>query len=132
MALSNEELAREVLAADDARNAAMVAGDVPALERCLSEQLSYTHSSGFRDGKASYLASLRAGKVRYHSVRREETTVEPLGETAALMHGRLILAVSIDGQEKTVDSLFSSVWVLHEGGWQLRALSSVAGAQPQA
>ena len=47
--------AKEILALEERRYAAMLAADMGALEPLVHEDLVYTHSSGVVDGKASWL-----------------------------------------------------------------------------
>src|SRR5262245_64705019 len=57
--------ASEILALDDERFAAMTAGDRAAIERLLADDLTYVHSNGTVDDKASLLEALSSGKLRY-------------------------------------------------------------------
>ena len=134
MTSSNEflQFERAVLAADDARYAAMLAGDLSALEQRLAGQLSYVHSTGYMEDRLGYLAGVRAGKVRYLNAQRGQTTVERLSETVALMRGDVTLSIHTAGQDKVMNNLFLSIWVLHDGGWQMQAWTSVPRAQPSA
>jgi hypothetical protein len=60
---------QEILGLEDQRFAAMVARDFSALDKMVHEELLYTHSSGVTDTKASWLDSMKSGKVKYKSVR---------------------------------------------------------------
>ena len=62
--MSNE---KELLSLEDKRFAAMVARDFAALEKITHHDMLYTHSSGVTDTKASWLDSMKSGKVRYKS-----------------------------------------------------------------
>ena len=46
-------LESEIKAADTSRFRALTAGDLPALERALSDDLVYTHSNGLRQTKGN-------------------------------------------------------------------------------
>jgi Domain of unknown function (DUF4440) len=56
---------KELLALEERRFAAMIARDFGMLEALVHEELRYTHSSGVTDGKASWLESMRSGRVKY-------------------------------------------------------------------
>ena len=56
---------KEILSLEDKRYAAMTKGDFGALEALLHDQLLYTHSSGVTDTKASWLDSLKSGKLKF-------------------------------------------------------------------
>jgi hypothetical protein len=47
---------------------AMVKNDLEALGRMLPDDFTYTHASGVADTKASLLASLKAGRLKYKSI----------------------------------------------------------------
>ena len=89
MTTPTDKAAAEVLAADDARYAAMIAQDFDALGKLLADDLLYTHSTSATDTKAQYLAALRSGKYRYRAARREGVTVRIQG-TIAIVNGRRI------------------------------------------
>ena len=112
-----------VLQADDERYRLMIAGDVAALEPLLDAGLVYTHSSAVVDTKSQYLDALRTGRVKYVSAERRDEAVR-VYNTIALMHGRAIMRVVIDGTEKQLNNLFQAVWVQHEGKWRLLAWAS--------
>lgn len=119
----SHDAAAEVLAADDARYAAMIALDAAALERLLADDLLYTHSSAMTDTKAGYLAALRSGKYRYKRARREDTTVRIHGNTA-IVNGRVFIDVDVDGVPKSLANALVNVWVKSAAGWRMAAWQS--------
>lgn len=119
----NDKAAAEVLAADDARYAAMIAQDFAALDRLLADDLLYTHSTAVTDSKPEYLAALRGGKYRYKAARREGTSVRIHG-TIAIVNGRSFLEVDVDGVPRSLANAFVNVWVRTPAGWQMTAWQS--------
>ena len=113
----------EVLAADEARYAAMIARDFGALDRLLADDLSYSHSTAVTDTKAAYLAALRSGKYRYKAARNEGVTVRIRG-TTAIVNGRAFIEVEVNGAPKSLAIVFLTVWVRTSAGWQMTALQS--------
>ena len=113
----------KVLAAEDARYAAMIAQDFDALGRLLADDLLYTHSTAVTDSKADYIAALRSGKYRYKAARREGVTVRMHG-TTAIVNGRASIDVDVDGVPRTVSNVFVNVWVRTAAGWQMTAWQS--------
>lgn len=117
-----------VLAADDARYRAMLAGDADALDRLLSEDLVYTHSNGVSDNKRAYLAAIRARVFDYRRCEREIARFQDYGNVA-LLHGTVRLEAVVAGQLKQLHNQYLMVWV-HAGakndhvGWRLRAWAS--------
>jgi len=116
----------ETLRAEDARYDAQIENDLEALDRMFSQELVYIHSSTVQDTKASFIESLRSGKVNYHSMERSDIKVRTFGDLA-IITGKAHFEVTARGKEKTLNLLFHSVWVKRESGlqfvsWQATAL----------
>ena len=62
--IAEDSWVREVLAADDARIAAMVSADSRSLEPLLSEDLQYSHSTGSDDTKETLLSLIEKKEIR--------------------------------------------------------------------
>jgi hypothetical protein len=118
----NEDL-NEVNRADEARYQAMLVNDLPALERLLAPQLSYTHSSAHRENKDEYLASLASGRVRYLDAQRDGVTTQVYGDTAVL-EGHVVLQAIVDGMSRRLDNRFLSVWLREGSDWRMLAWAS--------
>lgn len=109
--------------ADAARFAAMVAGDVAALDKMLGPDLSYTHSNGLVQDRAAFLAALRQGTLRYESMTPSDVRVR-LYEPAGIVTGRIDMKVSLDGKESQIAARYTAVYVRRDGRWQLVAWHS--------
>lgn len=107
----------EALQAEDARYEAQMDDDFDALEKLLGKDLVYIHSSTVQDTKASFIESLRTGKVSYHSMERSNTKVRVFGDVA-IITGNAVFEVTARGRDKTLNLLFHSVWVKREDGPQ--------------
>jgi hypothetical protein len=107
----------EALQAEDARYEAQTEDDFDALEALLGKDLVYIHSSTVQDTKASFLESLRSGKLVYHEMERSNTKVRTFGNVA-IITGRAQFEVTARGRDKTLDLLFHSVWVKRDSGLQ--------------
>jgi hypothetical protein len=114
---------KEILGLEDKRFGAMIARDFAGLEKLVHEQLLYTHSSGVTDSKASWLESMKSGKVKYKSVNCSERKVRFFGDVA-LMNGRAAIEVDIGGQPKSLRLLFLNAWTRTPQGWQFVAWQS--------
>jgi hypothetical protein len=114
---------KEILGLEDRRFGAMIARDFAALDKLVHDQLLYTHSSGVTDSKASWLESMKSGKVKYKSVNCSERTVRFFGDVA-LMNGRAAIEVEIGGQPKSLRLLFLNAWTRTPKGWQFVAWQS--------
>ncbi len=107
----------EALQAEDARYDAQIENDFEALEQLLGKDLVYIHSSTVQDTKASFIESLRSGKVSYHAMERSGTKVRTFGNVA-IITGKAVFEVTARGKAKTLNLLFHSVWVKRDAGIQ--------------
>ncbi len=117
----NEE--NEILALEDKRFAAMIAADLGALAPMVHEELLYTHSSGITDTKASWLDSMRSGKVKYRSARCSERKVRVVNDVA-LVNGKAHIEADIGGEPRTLKLLFLNAWAKTPQGWKFVAWQS--------
>ena len=113
-----DDVAQTILTLEATRIAAMVSRDLAALEPLLAEDLSYSHSSGRTDTKASFLELVRSG--HYLGVDFPERDVVSCG-TAAIVRGRAEMRVHHDGSDLSYPILFLDVYALRNGAWQLVA-----------
>ena len=105
---------------------ATLAGDVKTLERLAADDLVYTHTNGKVDNKATLLASLREGSLKYLQFDTGETKVQQYGDVA-LLFSRPTLKLTGGGQgERTLTPRFLRVWVKRGGRWQMVAHQSTA------
>ena len=114
---------KEILGLEEKRFAAMVARDFSGLEALVHDQLRYTHSSGVTDGKATWLESMKSGRVKYKKATCSEQKVQIYGDTA-LITGRANIEAEIGGQAKTLRLLFLNAWTRTPQGWQFVAWQS--------
>jgi ketosteroid isomerase-like protein len=110
----------EILALEEARRNAMLQSDVATLNRLVSDAMIYTHSSGGKDTKASWLSKLTDGSLRYDRLAFTDLNVTVVNDTA-LLTGRMTATAVHSGQPRMVDSLYLAVWVKQPTGWQLVA-----------
>lgn len=107
----------EVLYAEDARYAAQTANDFPAMEILFGDDLVYVHSTAVVDTKASFMDSIRSGRVKYRRMGRVEEKVRIYG-SVGIITGRARFDVTADGADSTVELLFHSVWTKRTPGMQ--------------
>lgn len=110
------DLRQEILDLEKKRIAAMVSKDIATLDTLLAEDLSYTHSGGTIDSKASFLRLIKE-KGRYLGVDYSNTEVIPWGGNAVVVRGRA--QIRLQGTSYPV--LFTDVWALREGAWKMVA-----------
>jgi ketosteroid isomerase-like protein len=116
-AASDEQQIRD---AEKAWASAVVAKDFAALDRMLTPDLIYAHSTGVVDDKAKYLEKMRAGKQVYAGIEHKSTTVRLHGN-AAVAHSQIRMhGTNADGPFD--DRLMAMhVWVKSNGKWLLAA-----------
>lgn len=109
-----------VLQAEQRRCEALLRGDTDALQALMSPGLVYGHSTGAYDSRDSYLHKLRSGALRYRALTLTPSQVH-CGPHAAVVTGHMEAVIVKDGQEKTVRSLYMTVWWPSDGQWLLQA-----------
>jgi uncharacterized protein (TIGR02246 family) len=119
-----------IKAVDRQRLDAMIAGDATLLERLLDDDLTYTHTNGAVDTKATFLASLRAGMLRYLAIQLDGVEVRIYAGATAVVTGRVDLRVALDGKEAAFPARFTSVYARRRGRWLLVAWQSTRLPQP--
>ena len=113
-----EEAVRQV---EDRRIKAMIDDDFVALEATLADDLTYGHSSGAVDTKASYLEALKSGKTKYLTFDRTPSVVRLYGETAVITGAATL---SLRGQAAPFTLRYTLVYVKREGQWRMVAWQS--------
>jgi len=120
----SDQALQTIKAAEEARCAAMLANDNAALDAVLDPRLAFHHSNGAVDNKAALLAKMAVGRIQYVSIDWSEDSVIPLGADAALLTGRMLTVVRVEGQEKRLDNRVLEGWALDGDGWRLVAFQS--------
>lgn len=107
--------------ADDARVIATVSADLQQLEAILSADLSYGHSTGKVDTKASYIESIASGRIKYASIIYESRKFTVAAPGIVVMTGRCVV-----NNAKPVDNHLSylAVWREENGVWRFLAWQS--------
>jgi len=95
---------------EEQRYGAMLRADLATLERLLDDGLTYTHSNGMVDTKASYLTGVRDRVWEYRNISRENERVVVRG-SCALVFCRLRIDLSVRNTPKKVDSNALAVWI---------------------
>src|SRR5216684_87977 len=108
---------KDVLAAMDAYKEAMIHKDGAALDKLLSNDLTYTHSGGQLETKADVIKSITTGKTIVERIDFSDTTVRIYGKTA-LVKGKVDLYHS---STNIVHMNALHVWIKGPQGWQMVA-----------
>ncbi len=125
-ASAGDKSSNEVIAAEKARAAALVQGNIAALERIMAEDETYVHASGKTDTRTSYLAALRSGQLRYLSFVPVKLHARVLGNTAVLDGEYSVRAIDLRVQPAPLELniFFLSVYARRDGRWQQIAWQS--------
>jgi uncharacterized protein (TIGR02246 family) len=112
------DVERAVLAAQDRRIAATIAGDVAALAGMMTADLTYTHSSGVEEPKAEFLEALKNGKYAYREIVPRDRRVRVHGD-AAIVSGPCHVVIEPGGKRTEVDLYFTELYVKEAGEWRM-------------
>jgi ketosteroid isomerase-like protein len=121
------DIAHEVMAAEQARVAALDASDVAALDRIMADDVTYVHASGKVDTKASYLGAIRSGKLRYIAWTPKELHVRLLGPDSAVINGEYAVRVTdarVQPAPFDISIFILTVYARRDGRWQQVAWQS--------
>jgi ketosteroid isomerase-like protein len=120
------EAGKQVMAAEEARVAALDRSDVTALEGILADDLTYVHASGKVDTKASFLAAIRSGQLHYISWQAKGLHVRVQGDMAVI-DGEYWVRVNDSRMQRDpfdVNIFVLTVYARRDGRWQQIAWQS--------
>lgn len=116
---SQPDIQAQVEHADRARRAAMLAGDVAALERLIAPDGIYIHNNGLRETGAQYLAQMGQQTYAYSRVDLVDCTWR-LHEDIAVVAGTQYLEAGLrDGPKHSLKMLAVIVWERRGGIWMM-------------
>jgi uncharacterized protein (TIGR02246 family) len=107
-----------VLAAQDRRIAATISGDVAALSGLMTDDLTYTHSSGVEESRAEFLDALKSGKYVYREIAAPGRRVRVHGD-AAVVSGPCHVVIEPGGKRTEIDLYFTELYVKEGGRWRM-------------
>jgi hypothetical protein len=111
--------AGELVEAERSLYQAMIRKDFAALERMLSPELVYIHSTAVAETRSEYLAGVAAGLYEYEHIASRDSRVSVHGGVA-LINGVVDMVVGMAGKPKELIALlFILIWVRRDGRWQL-------------
>jgi hypothetical protein len=84
----------------DALCEAMVAGDLTALDRILTEDFTLTHMTGYMQSKSEWLDAIETGQMQYHRMETVEATISTEGAVPELT-ARTLTDATIWGSRAT-------------------------------
>ena len=114
-----------MLAAEDARFAAMIAADAREMRRWLAADLEYVHANGEVENREQLIDSVTSGRKRYLAVEPADRRVNRLSDSAAIVQGRGRLHVAAGTTLLDFQIRYLAVYELNDGVWQLRVWQSL-------
>jgi ketosteroid isomerase-like protein len=131
-AASDEQVVREVRAADDERVAASLAADRRRLLNVYSDALKYQHSNGVVDTSDQLIEKIVSGRTKYKSMTYKDRTFTRIAPEIVLMSGRVHFVAVSGGQDLDTELSFLAVWRLENGRWRFLAWQSARIPPPAA
>lgn len=110
----------EVAAGVEKLRAAMVSGNKADLESILSDDLTYGHSSGKIETKASFVNAISTKKSDFKKIDLTQQTISITGDVAIVRH--ILTADTNDGGKPAhIELGIVLVWKKHKGEWKIIA-----------
>jgi hypothetical protein len=111
---------KEVTAAVETLKKAMLDGKRKDLENITTTELSYGHSNGLIEDKATFVEALASGKSDFVTINLTDQTIKIAGNTALVRH-KLTGETNNNGQASNVNLGVLLVWQKQYGQWKLLA-----------
>jgi len=109
---------KNVLAAVEKMRLAMISGERKALEQIVATDLSYGHSSGKIEDKATFVETIASGKSDFVEITLSNQTVKVTGTTALVRH-QLDAKTNDGGKPGEVHLGILLVWQKQGKTWKL-------------
>jgi hypothetical protein len=114
----------DAAAAAERLRLAMIDPSRPALDALVADDLSYGHSGGRIDTKASFVADLLDGKSDFVTIAITDQTVKLSQDVAVIRH--TLTGQTLDGGKPgNVTIKVLQVWQRQDGQWRLLARQAV-------
>ncbi len=120
---------RQVLEVQAGRFQAMIDVDIEELDVVLSDDLTYTHTSGQIETKGEFLTSLRSQEITYESIKPKEINIRIYG-ASAVVTGISAMRISLGEQRLSFSIRFIEVYQKNDANWQLVAWQSTRLPEP--
>ena len=114
---------RQVLEVQAGRFQAMIDVDIEELDVVLSDDLTYTHTSGQIETKSEFLTSLRSQEITYESIKPQEIKIR-IYDNTAVVTGISAMRISVREHQLSFSIRFIEVYQKGDANWQLVAWQS--------
>jgi len=120
---SSDEAA--VASAVESFRAVMLKPDQETFETLFAESLTYGHSNGLIEDRATCIASMVTGKFKFTGLEFSEQSIDVVDHTAIVRHIMFGHTADAGKEPGTVRLHVLQVWIKKEGKWQLVARQAV-------
>src|SRR5436305_15252216 len=120
---SQTALEHEILSLEEARNQAVLHGDVAALGRMTSDDYTFITLRGEMRTKTDILKGFASGSFHYESREISDLTVR-IYQNTAIVTGRSVQKGMENGKDYSGDYRFTRVYVKENGHWLTAALQT--------
>ena len=118
-----DEVTQHILELEDQRIQAFLDADTDALERILSDDFTFIHTSTNVDSKQRFIERLLTGVLQYDSLTTESVQVRVYGP-AAVVIGRATMQVTVRGEQRRYGYAYTGVYAKQDRGWQMVAVQA--------
>ena len=104
---------------------AQIAGDAKAFDALCANEMSYSHSSGRVEDKATFIANATDGKSKFTSLKYEDVWIRVVGPVAVVRFHWLGEQESIaDGKKSSTNLHILMTWIKQGSDWKLLSRAS--------
>lgn len=114
-----------VLRADQARLAAMMAGDGAALNKLMSDELRFVHSDGRIEAKTDYVKNMLAGDTAYADAKTSGIEVMKPADDVVILIGAQEMRKRLGPTWSEVKLRYMAIWRNEAGTWRMYAWQSM-------
>jgi ketosteroid isomerase-like protein len=116
---------KDVASAVEKLRTLMVQPDKKALDELVSASLSYGHSSGKVEDKASFIEALVSGTSDFTDITLSDQTINVVDQTAIVRHTLSANTNDAGKGPASVKISVLTVWIKEKGKWKLLARQAV-------
>ena len=114
-----------VMKAGDQYIAALIAKDIPALQRLWADDLIFITPRGQVQNKAQRIADIQSGTTAFKSIDLQDVQIRQYGNAVAHV-SRGKLNATYGGQDSSGDYRITMLWSRHGGEWQIHGIQMTA------
>ena len=126
---SAEDVQDQLKKMETDRAAAVVKGDVAALEKVTSDDYSLINMNGQMSDKSQMISNFKSGQTKLTSDEVSEMKVRVYGDTAVVT-GKADIKGTLGGKDATGQIRFTRVYVKKGGRWQSVAFQQTRVSNP--